>query len=53
MMKFSSSKDVFLLLGAAFAAMLVFYYIFVYEREWSGELLRALFGLAGGTTAGG
>lgn len=52
-MKCPSLKDLALPLGVALTAMLVFYYVFVYENEWSGELLRALFGLAGGTTAGG
>jgi hypothetical protein len=42
-----------LLAGALALGLAVAAYVFVQDKEWGAELLRALFGLSGGTTAGG
>jgi len=40
-------------LAALAAAALLFAWFWVEERDYARDLLRALFGLSGGTTAGG
>jgi hypothetical protein len=47
------SRSALLALAAMAAAVLVFVYLWVAERDFGRDLLRALFGLSGGTTAGG
>jgi len=42
-----------LIVAALAAASLVLLYLWLEEREYAVDLLKALFGLSGGATAGG
>jgi len=44
------SRDVLIVTALAVAALL---YLWLEERDYAVDLLKALFGLSGGTTAGG
>jgi len=49
----SWSRSALIAVVALAAAVLAFAFLWFEEREYARDLLRALFGLSGGTTAGG
>jgi ABC-type Na+ efflux pump permease subunit len=46
-------RSALIALAALAAAALAFAFLWIGDREYARDLLRALFGLSGGTTAGG
>jgi hypothetical protein len=48
-----SRQNALVVAAAIFAALLTVVYALTRDRELAGDLMKALFGLSGGTTAGG
>jgi len=46
-------RNALVLAAALLAALLTAFYALSHDKELAGDLLKALFGLSGGTTAGG
>ncbi|QGM45374.1 hypothetical protein [Methylocystis heyeri] len=46
-------RNILLAAGAALGAAMAAFMVFSQDREFAVDLMRALFGLAGGATAGG